>query len=106
MPNKGFEELQLDSATNRVGRSQAVSLASGNGARTGLVWVVTHRRTEPTLDLPTPKNDISYFLLTVGNLQISEIPLSAGSAPECDRALRIAKLQIVDQRHGCAAWPR
>lgn len=36
-------------------------------------------------------------LLTGGNLQISKIPLSAGSAPECDRALRVTKLQVVDQ---------
>lgn len=110
MPNKGFRELQSDSASNLGWAQEFHGLlrrlaaqghcsstpfyTAGNGAQTGLVRVVTHRRAEPTLDLPIPRDDISYLPLEI--FRFVKYP-SVPDAPERDRTLRIAKLQIVHQ---------
>lgn len=84
MPNKGFRELQSDSASNQGWAQEFHGLsrrlaAQGHcsstpfyrgwkGARTRRVRAVTQRRAEPTLDLPIPRDDISYLPLEIFRL--------------------------------------
>lgn len=109
-------------AKQRISRTAVGQRIKPGGARVSRA-LATARRSRPLLlnsilfgwkrsadwtrsgrDSPPRRTDVGsadsqgrHLLLTVGNLQISKIPLSAGSAPERDRTLRIAKLQIVHQ---------
>lgn len=120
MPNKGFRELQSDSASNQGWAQEFHGLlrrlaAQGHcsstpfyrgwkGARTGRVRAVTHRRAEPTLDLPIPRDDISYLPLEIFRLvKYPSVPDPPQSAIE---PCVSPSFRSCTSRQGCAALAR